>query len=208
MSKRRKEKVFNLFKIFQVKKVLHFVSGNKKKFEEVLAILSPEFPDIEIKQISIEIPEYQGEPEEIVKAKLQYALNQAKGPLIVEDTSLCFNALKGLPGPYIKCFMTKLGLDGLNQLLGNFEDKSGYAQCLLGLAKNKKAETKVFVGQTAGTIVTARGPLNFGWDPIFQPDGYDKTYAELDSEIKNSISHRYKALKEMIQWLKANPEYI
>lgn len=48
-----------------------------------------------------------------------------------------------------------------------------------------------------GTIVPARGPKDFGWDPVFQPEGFDKTYAELDSAIKNTISHRYKALKAL-----------
>lgn len=48
-----------------------------------------------------------------------------------------------------------------------------------------------------GTIVPARGPNEFGWDPIFQPDGFDKTYAELETIVKNSISHRYKAVTAM-----------
>ena len=52
-----------------------------------------------------------------------------------------------------------------------------------------------------GTIVPARGPPNFGWDPIFQPDGFKETYAELDSEVKNGISHRYKALNALREFL-------
>ncbi len=59
-------------------------------------------------------------------------------------------------------------------------------------------EVKVFEGRTEGTIVSPpRGPRNFGWDPIFQPDGYTQTYAEIDSAIKNSISHRGKALNKL-----------
>ena len=54
-------------------------------------------------------------------------------------------------------------------------------------------EPILFIGKTEGLIVKARGDNNFGWDPIFQPDGYDKTYAELDKDIKNKISHRFKA---------------
>lgn len=104
--------------------------------------------------------------------------------------------------------MTKLGLDGLNEMLGSYSDKTGYAQCMFGLAKNKKDEAKIFVGRTEGEIVPPRGPLNFGWDPIFQPNEFSQTYAEMESEQKNKISHRYKALKSLIEWLKNNPEYI
>ena len=52
------------------------------------------------------------------------------------------------------------------------------------------AEPQVFVGRTGGRIVPARGPASFGWDPIFQPDGYEETYAQLDKAVKNTISHR------------------
>jgi inosine triphosphate pyrophosphatase len=127
---------------------------------------------------------------------------------MVEDTSLCYNALKGLPGAYIKDFLTKLGNEGLYTLVSGFEDKSAYAQCLFGLIKVKKEDPKVFVGKTDGQIVPPRGPNNFGWDPNFQPDGFEQTYAEMDSDVKNSISHRYKALKNLIEWLKANPDYV
>jgi inosine triphosphate pyrophosphatase len=188
--------------------VLNFVSGNAKKFEEVCAIIKPELPDIEIKQVSIDLPELQGEPEEIVAAKLKIALDKAKGPLIVEDTSLCFNAIKELPGPYIKTFLSKLGTSGLYKMVHAYEDHSGYAQCIFGMAKGKKDLPKIFIGRTHGDIVPPRGPENFGWDPVFQPKDNDKTYAEMDKDEKNSLSHRYKALKQLIEWLKENPDYI
>jgi inosine triphosphate pyrophosphatase len=187
---------------------LNFVSGNLKKYEEVCAILKPELPDVEIKQITIDIPELQGEPEEIVRNKLRLALDKAKGPLIVEDTSLCFNALHGLPGPYIKSFLTKLGPSGLYKMVKPYDDQTAYAQCIFGMAKGKRDEPKIFIGKTDGEIVDPRGPNNFGWDPTFQPKGFDKTYAEMDSEVKNSISHRYKALRELLDWLKNHPDYI
>jgi inosine triphosphate pyrophosphatase len=156
----------------------------------------------------MEIPEYQGEPEEIVKEKLIFALDKVKGLLIVEDTSLCFNALNGMPGPYIKSFLSKLGPSGLNKMLGAYDDKTAYAQCIFGLAKNKSDGMKLFIGKTHGNIVSPKGPQNFGWDPIFQPNGFNKTYAELEPTEKNAISHRYKALKSLIDWLKSNPDYI
>ncbi|CAF4242594.1 unnamed protein product, partial [Rotaria magnacalcarata] len=61
-------------------------------------------------------PEYQGEAEDITKEKATFAAQRINGPVLVEDTSLCFNALHGLPGPYIKWFLDKLGHDGLNKM--------------------------------------------------------------------------------------------
>ena len=52
------------------------------------------------------------------------------------------------------------------------------------------------MGRTDGRIVDAHGPTDFGWDPVFQPEGYEETYAEMDKAVKNSISHRYRALEK------------
>ncbi len=60
-------------------------------------------------------------------------------------------------------------------------------------------EPLVFIGQTHGKIVMPRGPTNFGWDPIFQPDGFDQTYAEMEKEAKNDISHRGRAIQNMLE---------
>ena len=79
---------------------------------------------------------------------------QMNGPVIIEDTSLCFNALGGLPGVYIKWFLEKLGHDGLNRLLAGFEDKSAYAQCVFAFCPGPKANVEVFAGRTA---VRSRG---------------------------------------------------
>ena len=80
-----------------------FVTGNAKKLEEVKAILSSggALP-VEIVSQKIDLPELQGEPEEISVEKCMLAAKEVGGPVMVEDTSLCFNALGGLPGPYIK----------------------------------------------------------------------------------------------------------
>ena len=189
------------------KKVIKFVSGNLKKYEEVKAIVEEGLPGYTVSQIKINLMELQGEPEDIVKEKLKYALSQEEGPLMIEDTSLCFNALHGLPGPYIKDFLDKLGHDGLNKMLAGFDDKSGYAQCIFGLGK-AGAESHIFVGRTPGKIVPARGDNNFGWDPVFQPDGFEETYAQMDKTIKNKISHRYNSLKHLIEFLSSNPDYL
>lgn len=135
--------------------------------------------------------------DEICKIKCQEAAKHVKGPVIVEDTSLCFNALKGLPGPYIKWFLDKLGPEGLHKLLAGYEDKSAQAICTFAFTRNENSEVILFQGITDGVIVFPRGPRDFGWDPVFQPDGYDETYAELPKETKNKISHRFRALDKL-----------
>ncbi|KAH1089600.1 hypothetical protein J1N35_016857 [Gossypium stocksii] len=174
-----------------VSRPVTFVTGNAKKLEEVKSILGQSIP---FQSLKLDLPELQGEPEEISKEKARLAAVQVNGPVLVEDTCLCFNALKGLPGPYIKWFLQKIGHEGLNNLLMAYEDKSAYALCAFSFALGPDVEPVTFLGKTLGKIVPARGPNDFGWDPIFQPDGYDQTYAEMPKEEKNKISHRSRAL--------------
>ncbi|THU73521.1 hypothetical protein C4D60_Mb04t23750 [Musa balbisiana] len=166
-----------------------FVTGNTKKLEEVRAILGHSIP---FQSLKLDLPELQGEPEEISKEKARLAaasvlwcllmllILKVNGPVLVEDTCLCFNALNGLPG--------------LNNILTAYEDKSAYAMCIFSLSLGPNLEPVTFLGKTQGKIVPPRGPTDFGWDPIFQPDGYEQTYAEMPKEEKNKISHRSKAL--------------
>ena len=156
----------------------------------------------------IDTIELQGEPEEVSVEKCKLAAQQVRGPVMVEDTSLCFNALGGLPGVYIKWFLEKTGHVGLNNLLAAYEDKSAYAQCVFAFSNGPGDEPKVFVGRTEGKIVPARGPLDFGWDPGFEPDGFNQTYAELVKEVKNTISHRYRSLDKLRQYLMENADKI
>ncbi|XP_064415972.1 inosine triphosphate pyrophosphatase isoform X2 [Latimeria chalumnae] len=174
-----------------------FVTGNAKKLEEVVQILGDRFP-CKLVAKKIDLLEFQGEPDEISIYKCREAARQIQGPVIVEDTCLCFNALGGLPGPYIKWFLEKLKPEGLYKLLAGFEDKSAYALCTFAFSTgNPEDPVQLFKGKTLGRIVEPRGPRDFGWDPCFQPDSFDQTYAEMPKEMKNSISHRYQALKKM-----------
>mmetsp|Transcript_21641 Transcript_21641/g.50480 ORF Transcript_21641/g.50480 Transcript_21641/m.50480 type:complete len:195 (-) Transcript_21641:95-679(-) len=123
------------------------------------------------------------------------------------DTCLCYHALNGLPGPYIKWFLDTIGHDGLNKLLAGYEDKSAYAQCTFALCAGPGCDVRVFVGRTEGKIVPARGPLDFGWDPVFEPkEGGGRTYAEMPKAEKNAISHRGRSLAELRAWLIANKD--
>lgn len=95
-------------------KKIFFITGNPNKLKEFTQIIG-DVGNYEIGNKSVDLPEYQGEPEEIAREKCIAALELVKEPVLVEDTSLCFNALKGLPGPYIKWFLEKLKPEGIKQ---------------------------------------------------------------------------------------------
>lgn len=182
-------------------KTITFVTGNAKKLEEVVAILGPNFPH-KIVSLKLDLPELQGTPQYICIEKCKEAARRVQGPVIVEDTCLCFNALKGLPGPYIKDFLGALEPEGLTKLLNGFEDRTGYAMCLFGFSEGVDKPVDILEGKVPGKIVESpRGSRDFGWDPIFQPEGYDKTFAELDKSEKNKISHRSLALHKLMEHL-------
>jgi len=186
------------------RKILTFVTGNKKKLEEVQQILGggkTKLP-FEITNKKIDLPELQGDPVEIAIEKCNLAAKEINGPVFTEDTSLCFNALNGLPGPYIKWFLEKCGHDGLNNMLTGFQDKSAYVQTIVAFTWGPGEEVKIFDGRTHGSIVHPRGALDFGWDPIFEPNESDgKTYAEMKKEEKNIISHRGKSFQKFQSFL-------
>lgn len=183
-----------------------FVTGNANKLKEVVAILaggaeSSQVGNFSIVNQSLDLLEVQGTIEEVTIHKAQSAAEQIGGPVLVEDTCLGFNALKNLPGPYIKWFVASVGLEGLVKMLDGFEDKSANAICTFGYCEGPGKEVKLFQGITEGTIVSSRGPTNFGWDSIFEPKGFDQTYAELDKSVKNTISHRFRALDKLRSFL-------
>jgi len=159
--------------------------------------------------LNIDLPELQGEPQDIVKSKLKLALQKSKklkGLVLVEDTSLGFNAYGGLPGAYIKYFYKNIGCEGLYKMVKVFDDHSACARSIYGLQKKKNDEPHLFIGETKGEIVFPRGENKFGFDPCFQPEGSNKTYGEMEMEEKNKISHRGKSTNEMIEWIKKNQD--
>ncbi|OBA21677.1 Maf/Ham1 [Metschnikowia bicuspidata var. bicuspidata NRRL YB-4993] len=187
---------------------LTFVTGNQNKKAEVVAILGgvdsdkgSKVGEYYIVNQSLDIEEVQGTIDEVTVHKAKAAAKLAGGPVLVEDTCLAFAAFNDLPGPYIKWFVQGVGLQGLVDMLYKFEDKSAKAICTFGYCEGPDKEVTLFQGITHGKIVDSRGPQNFGWDAIFQPDGYHETYAEMDKKIKNGISHRYKALKQVQDFL-------
>lgn len=178
--------------------MLYFITGSKNKFEEVKAVL----PQVE--QLVIDLPEIQEvDAHEIIKAKLAEATKHHGGEFIVEDTSLYFAGLNGLPGPLIKWFMKTIGNDGLADLAEKLGNNKAVAKTILGYS-NGKGEIKFFEGEVVGQIVKLAGDTNFGWDPIFMPDGYNQTFAIMTPEEKNKISMRRLAADKLAEYLSAN----
>ncbi|CEJ94559.1 Putative Inosine triphosphate pyrophosphatase [[Torrubiella] hemipterigena] len=179
---------------------VYFITGNANKLKEVKAVLEPH---VEVSSQAIDLEEIQGSIEEVTIAKCTKAAVLANGPVLVEDTALSFNALNGLPGPYIKWFLSDIGLDGLNNLLAAYPNKEAEAICTFGYCAGPGEPPILFQGRVQGKIVPPRGGRNFGWDPIFEYEG--KTFAEMDVVEKTKISHRGKALDKLQSWLREQP---
>lgn len=139
---------------------------------------------------------------EIIEDKARRAFEIIKKPVLVEDVSLVFNALGNkLPGPLIKWFLHTLGNDGLCRLLNGYKDRSAVAEVQFGLCN--KDGIKVFSGIMKGVIAPEpRGSTDFGWDPIFIPEGFTKTRGEMTEEEKHFVSMRRPALEDLAAWLK------
>jgi inosine triphosphate pyrophosphatase len=197
-----------------------FVTGNPKKLQEMAKLMSmDELPSCDEEVCSVfdeeeerasvilvaknlDLPELQGDPEEVAREKALVAYSIVGGPVLVEDSSLCFEALNGLPGVYVKWFMRKLGTDGLVRLLESYEDKSAHAVCIFAYYNPAAGheEPELFVGRTDGKIVAPRGPAkgDYDFDVIFEPtEGEGHTYAEMGLERKNKISQRSRALDKL-----------
>jgi len=174
---------------------LYFITGNKGKLAEVQSILGG------VEALDIDLPEIQSlDAHEIIKAKLEEAQKHHDGEFIVEDTSLYFEGLRGLPGPLIKWFMKTIGNDGLYKTAEAFGNFNAEAKTIIGYSDTQN-NISFYEGNIKGTIVSPRGD-GFGWDPIFQPENYSKTFGELSAEEKNSFSMRKIALEKLKSNLK------
>ncbi len=174
---------------------LYFITGNRNKFSEVSAIIPG------VKQLNIDLPEIQDiDAKKVIKEKLLEALRYKQAEFIVEDTSLYFNCLNGLPGPLIKWFMKTMGNDGLFNMVEKMGNNIAETKTIIGYAKSLK-EIYYFESSIQGTIVSPVGKSGFGWDPIFKPNGYSKSFAELTQEEKNEISMRRVAVNKLNEFM-------
>lgn len=175
---------------------LYFITGNANKFAEAQAIFGS------VEQLNEELPEIQDvDAKKIIKAKLDAAMQMREGELIVEDTSLYFDCLCGLPGPLIKWFFLSVGNEGLWRIVEKMGNTKAEARTLIGYA-DKEGSMHFFEGSMKGAIVAPRGDRDFGWSPIFQPEGYEKTFGEMEWEEKNAVSMRRIALEKLKEFLK------
>ncbi|KAK6848925.1 hypothetical protein PG995_012758 [Apiospora arundinis] len=172
---------------------VNFITGNANKLREVKAILEP--AGIVVRNQAVDLPELQGEIEDVTLEKCRVAARQVGGP--------CWSRIPvSASTPWAqnrKWFMKSIGHEGLNNLLAAYEDKSAEAVCTFAFSKGPDHEPILFQGRTPGKIVPARGPGHFGWDPIFEYEG--ETYAEMDPTAKNKISHRFRALSKVRTWV-------
>ena len=158
-----------------------FATSNVNKVREIQELFKQKLPNVLVTPTgNLRLTEIQADSSEaITQAKLLSAKKALKksdnGFVMVEDTSLCINALGGLPGPYIKYFEDKIGPEGIFRILADYEDRSAIAKCHIGLASlgnnDKPMNMKIFSGHCQGQIVVPKGTQGFGWDRCFQPDG-------------------------------------
>ncbi|HUD11274.1 MAG TPA: non-canonical purine NTP pyrophosphatase, partial [Candidatus Saccharimonadia bacterium] len=161
--------------------MIYFLTGSAGKFREIKAIMP------EIEQLKLDLAEIQSlSSQAVIEHKLAQAATLTQEAFFVEDTSLVFHCLNNLPGTFVKWFEQSLGLAGEADLVGRYQDHSATATTMIGY-RDQEGNNHYFEGQVHGTIVSPRGG-GFGWDAIFVPRGYDKTFGELGIEIKNTLS--------------------
>lgn len=176
--------------------MIYFVTGSNDKFKEANSIVS------NLERIDIDLTEIQSlDPKEIIEAKLKEATKHKEEGFVVEDTSLYLKCLNGLPGPLIKWFLKTIGNEGLAKIAEKLDNNLAEAKTAIGYME--KGEVRFFEGSILGKVVTPRGENGFGWDAIFMPDGYSKTFAEMTEEEKNSLSMRKVAFAKLKDFLES-----
>ena len=194
-------------------KLYVFASNNAHKLEEVRRILSPrEIHSLHEIGFEAEIDETGTTLEEnsSIKARAIYEWLKQKGKeqdyiIFADDTGLEIEALHGQPGVYTARWAGEPACDANNRKkalaqLANQTNRNARFRTVITLIENEKEQQ--VVGEVKGLIATQEsGDKGFGYDSLFIPNGYDKTFAELPAEVKNSISHRANALAKLAQIL-------
>lgn len=180
---------------------IYFLSSNEFKLNEVKTILSSSY--ITIHAVSKKINEIQSDDmREIVLNKAREAFAQIGRPIIVEQTGLLIKDFGNLPGGLTQIFWDSLEADKFSEIFSNIGTAEVTAKTVLAFCDGKHIHT--FEGTVGGHIVhPPRGDRNFQWDCVFEPVGYNKTFAELGNE-KNNISMRKIALEKLRDFLESN----
>jgi non-canonical purine NTP pyrophosphatase (RdgB/HAM1 family) len=172
---------------------LVFVTSNLDKLREAEAVLG-----LKLTHKALDLDEIQSlKLEAVVRHKAQSARSQVEGPVLVEDTSLEMKGMNGFPGPLIKWLLTSVGPGGISKLADVFGDRRAVVRCMACAFDG--AEEYLGLGVVEGSIASEpRGSGGFGWDSVFIPStGGGLTYAEMETNEKNRISHRRLALEDL-----------
>ena len=196
-----------------------FATNNQHKLSEIRSILGESIEVLSLKDINcdVDIPETGTTLEENALQKAQYVYDHYHISCFADDTGLEVDALDGAPGVYSARYASmasdsEANMTRLLKELGNNNNRKARFRTVIALILKKDVcpcgctsikEVHQFEGIVNGEIIRERrGGEGFGYDPIFQPDGYDQTFAELGMEIKNQISHRARATQKLAEFLK------
>ena len=188
-----------------MKQKIVFATNNAHKLEEVAAILGDGFEVLSLREIgcNTDIPETSDTFAGNAMQKASFVKEHYGYDCFADDSGLEVDILDGAPGVYSARYSGGGSEANMDKLLLNLTGKSERgAQFRTVVALLIGKESHLFEGIVRGTIIEERrGEGGFGYDPIFVPEGYEQTFAELGSEVKNNISHRAKAVKQLAEYL-------
>ncbi len=184
-------------------KMIFFATGNIHKFNEAKVILSQY--GIASGMLREKVLEIQSDNLlEIATTSAQDAYRRVRLPLIVEDAGLFVDALKGFPGAYAAYVYKTVGNAGLLKLMEEARNRKAIFRSIIAYRDVDYGSSFCFEGEAKGQIVLEERKTNaklaFGFDPIFQPEGSQKTFAEMSIQEKNGYSHRAKAVRKFAEW--------
>ena len=174
---------------------LAYITGNETKFNEAKQILG------DIVWVKVDLPEIQSlDPKEVIMAKVKEA-TRYRETFIVEDVSLHLNCIKGLPGPFVKWFLSAIGTEGIYELVNKYGDYRAQVTCSVCYSAGEN-ELFFFEGTVKGEIVKPDSNSNFSWNSLFKPLGSKNALSVLASAEGNKISPRGIALKKLLEFLR------
>ncbi|AJM91227.1 RdgB/HAM1 family non-canonical purine NTP pyrophosphatase [Nitrosopumilus piranensis] len=172
---------------------LYFVSSNSHKYKEAKSILNSF--GIKLGFFKLSLDEIQSTSlKEIAEKKAYDAFSKCKKPIIIEDDGLFIDSLNGFPGPYSSYVFKTIGNKGILNLLTT-KRKAKFVSIITYCDKKI---LKSFDAKLDGTVSKSQNGMGWGYDPIFIPKNYKKTFAEMKN--KNDLSHRFKSLKKFSNW--------
>ncbi|MEZ4796264.1 MAG: non-canonical purine NTP diphosphatase [Flavobacteriaceae bacterium] len=186
---------------------LVFATNNLNKLKEVQALIPSQIKLLSLNDIGCleDIPETQHTIEGNAVQKAEYIKTQYGYDCFADDTGLEVDALNGEPGVYSARYAgaQRNADNNMNLLLKNISQKDNRkAQFKTVIALHLNGKLHTFTGICKGKITLQKsGKKGFGYDPIFKPNGYEQTFAEMDLELKNKIGHRGKAINQLVSFL-------